>query len=100
MKWEVDALIKAKKIPFFVRKLAMAKIELYAAEKGLANVTVEAVEEAKKAIFRKTGTDTKELLRLMKDVPVPLAAPRPPGSIGGDQGLGVAARWRMERRIV
>ena len=91
MEWKPDALKKIKKIPFFVRKPAMAKIEQYAAEKGLESVTVEAVDEAKRALFNKTGTDTKELLRLMKDITAPPEAPRPPGSIGGAQGLGVAA---------
>lgn len=70
MEWEVEALEKIKKVPIFVRKLAKAKIEKYAADKGMAKVTVGDVDEAKRTIFNKTGTDTKELLRLMKDIPV------------------------------
>src|SRR3989338_707108 len=70
MEWEVEALKKIEKVPIFARKLAMAKIEKYATDKGMAKVTVGDVDEAKRAIFNKTGTDTKELLRLMKDIPV------------------------------
>lgn len=93
MKWEADALKKTERIPFFVRKPAMAEIEKYAAEKGLANVTVEAVDGAKKSIFNKTGTDTKKLLRLMKDVNI-AEAPRPPGGIGGNSVLGLSIPTR------
>jgi len=69
MEWEREALEKIKKVPIFARKLAMAKIERYATDKGKTKVTVEDVDEAKRAIFNKTGTDTKELVRFMRDIP-------------------------------
>ena len=46
--WTDEAQERLKKIPFFVRKMAKAKIEKEAVEKGMAEVTVEFMEEIKK----------------------------------------------------
>ncbi|MGR3219489.1 MAG: PCP reductase family protein [Candidatus Anammoxibacter sp.] len=46
--WTEDALERLKKIPFFVRKMAKAKIEKEAIEKGMTEITVEFMAEVKK----------------------------------------------------
>ena len=46
--WAEDALERLKKIPFFVRKMAKAKIEKEAIEKGKTEITVEFMAEVKK----------------------------------------------------
>ncbi|MFT3670535.1 ferredoxin:protochlorophyllide reductase (ATP-dependent) subunit B [Aestuariivirga sp.] len=45
--WLPDAEDELKKIPFFVRKKARRNTEAYAAERGLAHITVETLYDAK-----------------------------------------------------
>lgn len=46
--WTEEALERLEKIPFFVRKMAKAKIENEAIEKGVTEITVEFMSEVKK----------------------------------------------------
>lgn len=48
MNWTADAEARLKEIPFFVRPAARKKIEKFAQDKGLSEITVEVYEEAKK----------------------------------------------------
>ncbi|PSN14488.1 protochlorophyllide oxidoreductase [filamentous cyanobacterium CCT1] len=48
MEWTVDAEARLKEIPFFVRPAARKKIEKFAQEQGLGQITVEVYEAAKK----------------------------------------------------
>jgi hypothetical protein len=48
MDWTADAEARLKEIPFFVRPAARKKIEKFAQDKGLSQITVEVYEEAKK----------------------------------------------------
>ncbi|MFK7915684.1 MAG: ferredoxin:protochlorophyllide reductase (ATP-dependent) subunit B [Pseudomonadales bacterium] len=45
--WSADALGELKKIPFFVRKKARNNTELYAAERGVDEITIETLYDAK-----------------------------------------------------
>jgi light-independent protochlorophyllide reductase subunit B len=45
--WQADAELELKKIPFFVRGKARRNTERYAAEKGVAHITVETLYDAK-----------------------------------------------------
>jgi light-independent protochlorophyllide reductase subunit B len=45
--WLADAELELKKIPFFVRGKARRNTERYAAEKGVAQITVETLYDAK-----------------------------------------------------
>ncbi|KAM3090473.1 PCP reductase family protein [Phormidesmis sp. 146-35] len=46
--WTSDAEARLKEIPFFVRPAARKKIEKFAQEAGLSQITVEVYEQAKK----------------------------------------------------
>ncbi|MGD1860420.1 MAG: PCP reductase family protein [Leptolyngbyaceae cyanobacterium] len=46
--WTPDAEKRLKEIPFFVRPAARKKIEKFAQEKGLSEITESVYEEAKK----------------------------------------------------
>ncbi|MGV0026760.1 PCP reductase family protein [Phormidesmis priestleyi] len=46
--WTTDAEARLKEIPFFVRPAARKKIEKFAQEAGLRQITVEVYEQAKK----------------------------------------------------
>jgi hypothetical protein len=45
--WTTDAEARLKEIPFFVRPAARKKIEKFAQEAGLSQITVEVYEQAK-----------------------------------------------------
>ncbi|MEO1209174.1 MAG: PCP reductase family protein [Cyanobacteria bacterium J06638_20] len=46
--WTADAEARLKEIPFFVRPAARKKIEKFAQEAGIAQITIEVYEQAKK----------------------------------------------------
>lgn len=46
--WTADAEARLKEIPFFVRPAARKKIEKFAAELGVTEITVDVYEQAKK----------------------------------------------------
>ncbi|GGB53127.1 ferredoxin:protochlorophyllide reductase (ATP-dependent) subunit B [Blastomonas aquatica] len=46
-RWTTEAEIELKKIPFFVRGKARRNTEAYAAERGLASITIDTLYEAK-----------------------------------------------------
>ncbi len=46
--WTSDAEARLKEIPFFVRPAARKKIEKFAQEAGISQITVEVYEQAKK----------------------------------------------------
>jgi hypothetical protein len=46
--WTSEAEAKLKEIPFFVRPAARKKIEKFAQGSGIAEITVEVYEQAKK----------------------------------------------------
>jgi Proto-chlorophyllide reductase 57 kD subunit len=46
--WTTDAEARLKEIPFFVRPAARKKIEKFAQEAGINQITVEVYEQAKK----------------------------------------------------
>jgi light-independent protochlorophyllide reductase subunit B len=45
--WSADAEAELKKIPFFVRPKARRNAERFAAERGVATITVETLYDAK-----------------------------------------------------
>jgi len=45
--WAADALKELQKIPFFVRGKARRNTERFAAERGLATITVDTLYDAK-----------------------------------------------------
>jgi mRNA-degrading endonuclease RelE of RelBE toxin-antitoxin system len=45
--WTTEAEAKLKEIPFFVRPAARKKIEKFAQERGVNEITVEIYEQAK-----------------------------------------------------
>jgi light-independent protochlorophyllide reductase subunit B len=45
--WATDAIKELQKIPFFVRGKARRNTERYAAERGMATITVETLYDAK-----------------------------------------------------
>lgn len=45
--WTVEAEAKLKEIPFFVRPAARKKIEKFAQEQGLNEITVDTYDQAK-----------------------------------------------------
>lgn len=47
MEWTADAEARLKEIPFFVRPAARKKIEKFAQEQGIGQITVEVYEAAK-----------------------------------------------------
>jgi hypothetical protein len=47
MDWTEEATARLKEIPFFVRPAARKKIEAFAKEKGLTEITLEVYEQAK-----------------------------------------------------
>jgi len=46
--WTTEAEARLKEIPFFVRPAARKKIEKFAQEAGVTQITVEVYEQAKK----------------------------------------------------
>ncbi|MBD1876401.1 PCP reductase family protein [Nodosilinea sp. FACHB-131] len=48
MEWTADAEARLKEIPFFVRPAARKKIEKFAQEQSMSQITVEVYEAAKK----------------------------------------------------
>lgn len=46
--WTAEAEARLKEIPFFVRPAARKKIEKFAQDAGISQITVEVYEEAKK----------------------------------------------------
>ena len=48
VEWTDDAKVRLKEILFFVRPAARKKIEKFAMEAGLTEITVEVYEQAKK----------------------------------------------------
>lgn len=46
--WTTEAEARLKEIPFFVRPAARKKIEKFAQESGITEITVEVYEQAKK----------------------------------------------------
>jgi hypothetical protein len=48
VEWTVDAEARLKEIPFFVRPAARKKIEKFAQDAGVSQITVEIYEQAKK----------------------------------------------------
>lgn len=46
--WTAEATARLKEIPFFVRPAARKKIEKFAQEKGLTEITETVYEDAKK----------------------------------------------------
>lgn len=48
MDWTPEAEARLKEIPFFVRPAARKKIEKFAQDKGLNQITVDVYEDAKK----------------------------------------------------
>ena len=53
MEWTTDAEARLKEIPFFVRPAARKKIEKFAQEQGIAQITVEVYEQAKQKFGEK-----------------------------------------------
>ncbi len=51
--WTAEAEIKLKDIPFFVRPFARKKIETYAQENNIAQISVEVYEQAKQMFNKK-----------------------------------------------
>ncbi|CAD5909624.1 Light-independent protochlorophyllide reductase subunit B [Planktothrix agardhii] len=47
MEWTTEAETRLKEIPFFVRPAARKKIEKFAQELGVTQITVEVYEQAK-----------------------------------------------------
>lgn len=47
VEWTPEAEAKLKEIPFFVRPAARKKIEKFAQDEGLSQITVEVYEQAK-----------------------------------------------------
>ena len=47
MDWTEDAKARLKEIPFFVRPAARKKIEAFAKEQGVTEITAEVYEQAK-----------------------------------------------------
>jgi len=47
MEWTIEAQTRLKEIPFFVRPAARKKIEKFAQELGVTEITVEVYEQAK-----------------------------------------------------
>ncbi|HEY9750815.1 MAG TPA: PCP reductase family protein [Allocoleopsis sp.] len=47
IQWTADAEARLKEIPFFVRPAARKKIEKFAQEAGINQITVEVYEQAK-----------------------------------------------------
>jgi hypothetical protein len=47
MEWSAEAEARLKEIPFFVRPAARKKIEKFAQELGISQITVEVYEQAK-----------------------------------------------------
>lgn len=45
--WQADAEQRMKKVPFFVRKLAIRKLENAAKAQGLTTITVELIDSIK-----------------------------------------------------
>ena len=48
VEWTAEAETRLKEIPFFVRPAARKKIEKFAQEAGIAQITIEVYEQAKK----------------------------------------------------
>ncbi len=53
MEWTTDAEARLKEIPFFVRPAARKKIEKFAQEQGMTQITVEVYEQAKQKFGEK-----------------------------------------------
>lgn len=47
VEWTAEAKARLKEIPFFVRPAARKKIEKFAQDTGVAQITVEVYEQAK-----------------------------------------------------
>lgn len=74
MEWEDKALEKMKKVPVFVRGLAKRKVEEYVISKGRTKITEVDINDVKKIMFSKTGTDTKKLVSIMQE-PLDISKP-------------------------
>ncbi len=48
IEWDIEAEKRLKKAPFFVRKMARAKVEKAARERGISRITLEIMEEIKR----------------------------------------------------
>ncbi len=53
MQWTSEAEARLKEIPFFVRPAARKKIEKFASEREIAEITVEVYEQAKQKFGEK-----------------------------------------------
>ncbi len=51
--WTLEAEARLKEIPFFVRPAARKKIERFAQERGITEITVEVYEQAKQKFGEK-----------------------------------------------
>jgi hypothetical protein len=51
--WTAEAEIKLKDIPFFVRPFARKKIETYAQENNISQITIEVYDLAKQMFNKK-----------------------------------------------
>ncbi len=51
--WTAEAEIKLKDIPFFVRPFARKKIETYAQENNISQISIEVYEQAKQMFNKK-----------------------------------------------
>lgn len=47
LEWTEDAKVALKEIPFFVRPAARKKIERFAAEAGITEITIDVYQQAK-----------------------------------------------------
>jgi len=53
IKWTGEAEAKLKEIPFFVRPFARKKIETYAQDQNLPEITIDIYEQAKQQFNKK-----------------------------------------------
>ncbi|MBM0742089.1 PCP reductase family protein [Phormidium sp. CLA17] len=53
IQWTSEAEARLKEIPFFVRPAARKKIEKFAGERGITEITVEVYEQAKQKFGEK-----------------------------------------------
>ncbi len=48
IQWDVEAEKRLRKAPFFVRRIARAKVEKAAREEGISRITLEFMEQIKR----------------------------------------------------
>ncbi len=53
IEWTTEAEARLKEIPFFVRPAARKKIEKFAADAGLTQITIDVYEQAKQKFGEK-----------------------------------------------